>query len=163
MPANLPSPGPAPTQAHRHALAARAAKREAAHAIGIDAAFISDLVDRFYAAVRDDALLGPIFADRIADWPTHLARMKAFWSSVLHNSGSYSGSPMQKHLAIPGLERAHFERWLALFRATLADLARDPAAAPHVEERARMIATSLLNAIVINRGGLAAAQGLEDF
>lgn len=163
MSAPLRTPDTAPTDAHRHALAARTAKRDAALAIGIDAAFISDLVDRFYAAVRDDALLGPIFAERIADWPTHLGRMKAFWSSVLHNSGTYSGSPMRKHLAIPGLDRTHFDRWLTLFRATLADLARDPAAAPHVEERARMIATSLLNAIVINRDGLSAAQGLEDF
>ncbi len=163
MNAPLRSPDTAQTDAQRHALAARAAKRDAALAIGIDAAFISDLVDRFYAAVRDDALLGPIFAERIADWPMHLGRMKAFWSSVLHNSGTYSGSPMQKHLAIPGLDATHFERWLALFRATLDDLARDPAAAPHVEERARMIATSLLNAIVINRDGLAAARGLEDF
>ncbi len=152
-----------PTAARRHALAARTAKRDAALAIGIDDAFISDLVDRFYAAIRDDALLGPIFATRITDWPTHLGRMKAFWGSVLHNSGQYSGNPMLKHLAIPGLDRGHFDRWLTLFRATLDDLARDPAASAHVHERARMIATSLLNAIVINRDGLTAAQGPEDF
>ena len=152
-----------PTDARRHALAARTAKRDAALAIGIDDAFISDLVDRFYAAICNDALLGPIFATRITDWPTHLGRMKAFWGSVLHNSGQYSGNPMLKHLAIPGLDHGHFARWLTLFRATLDDLARDPAASAHVHERARMIATSLLNAIVINRDGLAAAQGLEDF
>ncbi len=163
MPAKLASADRAAPPVHPHALAARTAKRDAAHAIGIDAAFISDLVDRFYAAVRDDDLLGPIFATRITDWPTHLGRMKTFWGSVLHNSGQYSGNPMLKHLAIPGLDRGHFNRWLALFRATLTDLASDPAAAPHVEQRARMIATSLLNAIVINRDGLAAAQGLEDF
>lgn len=163
MPANLASADPAAVRVHPHARAARTAKRDAAHAIGIDEAFISELVDSFYAAVRDDDLLGPIFAERIGDWPTHLGRMKTFWGSVLHNSGQYSGNPMLKHLAIPGLDRGHFDRWLVLFRATLDDLARDPAAAPHVHERARMIATSLLNAILINRGGLAAAQGLEDF
>lgn len=154
---------PAPTAGRRHALAARTAKRDAALAIGIDDAFISTLVDRFYESVRDDDLLGPIFAARISDWPTHLGRMKSFWGSVLHNSGAYSGNPMLKHLAIPGLDRGHFDRWLTLFRATLDDLARDPATAGHVEERARMIATSLLNGIVIKRDGLAAAQGLEDF
>jgi len=151
------------TAGTRHALAARTAKHEAALAIGIDDAFISALVDRFYDSVRDDDLLGPIFAARISDWSTHLGRMKSFWSSVLHNSGAYSGSPMLKHVAIPGLDRSHFDRWLTLFRATLDDLARDPAAASHVEERAQMIATSLLNGIVIKRDGLAAAQGLEDF
>lgn len=163
MTIKLRAPDAPPTAARRHAPAARTAKRDAALAIGIDDAFISDLVDRFYAAVRDDALLGPIFATRITDWPTHLGRMKAFWGSVLHNSGQYSGNPMLKHLAIPGLDRDHFDRWLTLFRATLDDVARDPAASVHVHERARIIATSLLNAIVINRDGLAAAQGLEDF
>lgn len=163
MTTNLQTSNAPPTPAQRHAFAARTAKRDAAHAIGIDGAFICDLVDRFYAAVRDDALLGPIFAERITDWSAHLGRMKAFWGSVLHNSGAYSGNPMRKHLAIPGLDRGHFDRWLALFRATLDDLADDPAASAHVHERARMIATSLLNAIVINRDGLAAAQGLEDF
>ena len=163
MPINLSPDLAAPTAARRHALVARAAKRDAALAIGIDDLFISNLVDRFYDSVRDDDLLGPIFAARISDWPTHLGRMKSFWGSILHNSGTYSGNPMLKHLAIPGLDRSHFDRWLTLFRTTLADLTRDPAAAPHVEERARMIATSLLNGIVINRDGLAAARGVENF
>ncbi|MEO7411560.1 MAG: group III truncated hemoglobin [Sphingomicrobium sp.] len=151
------------TGGNRHALAARAAKHKAALAIGIDDAFISTLVDRFYDSVRKDDLLGPIFAARVSDWPTHLDRMKSFWSSVLHNSGAYSGNPMLKHLAIPGLDRGHFDRWLTLFGVTLDGLAHDPAAARTVQERARMIATSLVNGIVIKRGGLAAAQGLEDF
>ncbi|MEP7315822.1 MAG: group III truncated hemoglobin [Sphingomicrobium sp.] len=142
---------------------ARTAKLDAALAIGIDNAFISTLVDRFYESVRDDDVLGPIFAARISDWPTHLGRMKSFWGSVLHNSGTYSGNPMRKHIAIPGLDRGHFDRWLNLFRATLDDVSCNPAAARHVEERARMIATSLLNGIVVKRDGLAAVQGLEDF
>ena len=65
----------------------RAEKREAAESIGVDAEFIDDLVENFYGKIREDDLLGPIFAERIADWPPHLARMKTFWRSVLHNSG----------------------------------------------------------------------------
>lgn len=152
-----------PPAVHPHTLAARAAKRDAALAIGIDDAFIGTLVDTFYSRIRDDDLLGPIFAARVTDWPTHLSRMKAFWGAVLHNSGAYSGNPMRKHLAIPGLGRDHFDRWLGLFQATLADLASEPATIAHIHERARMIATSLLNAITIDRSGLAAAKDLKSF
>ncbi len=45
----------------------RAEKRASAEEIGVDAAFIDDLVEAFYAKIRDDSLLGPIFAERITD------------------------------------------------------------------------------------------------
>ena len=47
---------------------------------GIDEAMIERLVRGFYARIREDELLGPIFAARIADWEPHLQRMFAFWS-----------------------------------------------------------------------------------
>ena len=149
-------------EARSHAAAKRAEKRDAAEAIGVDAVFIDRLVEEFYARIRDDGLLGPIFASRIADWPPHLARMKAFWRSVLHNSGEFSGNPMAKHLAIPGLEERHFARWLELFYATLRDLARDPAASALVGGRARMIADSLLTGIAMRRDGIAGARAGQD-
>ena len=39
---------------------------------GMDEAGLTRLVDRFYAAVRADALIGPLFNDAIDDWPHHL-------------------------------------------------------------------------------------------
>lgn len=133
-------------------------KRLAAEAIGVDAGYIDHLVETFYGKVREDDLLGPIFAARIADWPTHLARMKGFWRSVLHNSGEFSGNPMLKHLAIPGLELRHFERWLELFYATLRDAETHPGATALVGGRARMIADSLLTGIETQRSGLSGAR-----
>jgi hemoglobin len=148
------NPNPTPAEVHAHAAAARARKRAEAEAIGIDADFVSLLVERFYARIRADALLGPIFAARIADWPAHLDRMKAFWRSILHNSGEFAGNPMAKHLAVPGLEAGHFAHWLDLFYATLRDLERDPAATRLVGTRARMIAESLLTGIATRGGGI---------
>lgn len=147
------SPDVAPTA---HAAAARAAKREQAEAKGIDAAFISMLVDRFYGHVREDALLGPIFAARIADWDEHLDRMKRFWRSILHNSGEFSGNPMLKHIAIAGISEPHFAHWLQLFYATLRELENDPAATRLIGGRARMIAESLLAGIAIHRDRMTA-------
>lgn len=136
----------------------RAEKRAEAEEIGVDAPFIDHLVEAFYAKIREDGLLGPIFAERIADWPPHLARMKAFWRSVLHSSGEFSGNPMLKHLAIPGLELRHFSRWLELFYETLREAEGHPAATELVGTRARMIADSLLTAIAMRRDGLAAGR-----
>ena len=140
----------------------RAEKRAAAEAIGVDPGYIDHFVESFYGKVREDALLGPIFAERIADWPAHLARMKAFWRSVLHNSGEFSGNPMLKHLAIPGLELRHFERWLELFYATLRDAETHPEATALVGGRARMIADSLLTAIAMRRDGISAGRAGKD-
>ena len=58
--------------------AARAARRAEAGRSGVDEGFVSLLVDRFYARIREDDLLGPIFAARVGDWEMHLDRMKAF-------------------------------------------------------------------------------------
>ncbi|WP_083942841.1 group III truncated hemoglobin [Sphingomonas soli] len=135
-----------------HAIAMREEKRRAAAAMGIDDHYVSELVDRFYDKIRADAVLGPIFAERISDWGPHLDQMKRFWRSILFSSGEYLGRPMPKHLAIPGLDKPLFARWLDLFAATLAEIGGGDAAA-HVHERARMIANSFLNGIAIHHHG----------
>jgi hemoglobin len=137
-----------------HSTAAREAKKAAAEAVGVDEAYIGLLVESFYARIRNDALLGPIFGSRIKLWPEHLERMKQFWRSVLHNSGSFSGNPMLKHVAIPQIEAAEFSHWLALFDQTLAETAPSEAARHLIIDRARMIADSLLTGIRIHRDGI---------
>lgn len=141
-----------------HARAARERKRAAAHAQGIDAAFISDLVEQFYARIRADATLGPIFAAHIQDWPVHLDRMKQFWRSILHSSGEFTGNPMRKHVALPPLDAGHFSHWLELFYATLNGMDISPEARRMVGARARMIADSLLTGITLHHHGLTGAR-----
>lgn len=138
-----------------------AARREAAslaihEATGIDEAMIDRLVEGFYARVRDDALIGPIFAARIEDWGPHLAQMKLFWSSVALSTGVYQGRPMPKHLPLP-IDARHFDRWLELFRETARDLC-PPVAANHFIERAERIAQSLELGIA-NANGVLLAVG----
>ena len=122
------------------------ARREAAvqqlrDETGIDEAMIDALVEGFYARVREDGLIGPIFAARIADWAPHLAQMKLFWSSVALSTGVYQGRPMPKHLPLP-IDARHFDRWLEIFVVTANELC-PPVAAKHFIERARRIAESL--------------------
>ena len=117
---------------------------------GLDEAVLHELVHAFYAKVRSDAQLGPIFESRIVDWEPHLDRMTAFWSSVALMTGRYHGAPVPKHAGLP-VTWAHFERWLALFRATAHEVCT-PAGAAHVIERAERIARSLSFAVEDARG-----------
>ena len=84
---------------------------------GITEAGIAMLVDRFYATVRRDPLIGPLFNAAIEDWDAHLATLRAFWSSVMLTSGRYKGNLMAAHLKHP-IRPEFFDRWLALWRET---------------------------------------------
>lgn len=89
----------------------------------IDDATIGRLVRAFYAKVRKDPELGPIFEAAIGDdWDHHLERMTDFWSSVMLTSGRYSGNPMIKHVRQKTIQPDHFVRWLALFEETANEL-----------------------------------------
>jgi hemoglobin len=103
---------------------------------------IKTLVYGFYDKVRVDPLLGPVFNGQISDWDKHLAIMLRFWSSLLNGTGTYSGTPMPKHVALPGLTAEMFTRWLALFHETAAPLP-NRAFAERAEEYAHRIARSL--------------------
>lgn len=101
------------------------------------------LVDRFYAKVRDDDVLGPVFSGAIADWPEHLEKMTAFWSSVMLTSGRYKGNPMMAHLKhVAAIQPAMFVRWLELWRATARETL-DEHGAVAVIGKAERIAESL--------------------
>ncbi|HEX6999518.1 MAG TPA: group III truncated hemoglobin [Gammaproteobacteria bacterium] len=119
---------------------------------GIDGPMIERLVHAFYAKVRRDELLGPIFDARIADWDKHLGRMCVFWSSVVLGAGAYHGSPMQAHAPLP-VDARHFDRWLSLFEETAAEVC-PPAAAEQFVVRARRIAQSLELGVAIHNGRL---------
>lgn len=112
---------------------------------GIDEAMIEKLVHEFYRRVQADSILAPIFAEHITDWPPHLERMCAFWSSVILYSGRYHGRPMDMHQSLP-INASHFEHWLGLFRETAHDIC-PPEAAEHFIDRANRVADSLLQGI----------------
>ena len=119
---------------------------------GIDDEMIERLVRTFYGAIRNDDLVGPVFAQRISDWEPHILRLCEFWSSVALMSGRYHGQPMKKHIRLP-VDAQHFDRWLQLFERTAREVC-PPAAASHFIERARRIAQSLELGIAAGHGVL---------
>jgi hemoglobin len=128
--------------------------QQAREQTGIDEAMIEQLVRGFYARIRADELLGPIFAARIRDWEPHLQRMCAFWSSVVLSSGVYHGQPMRMHLPLP-VDAQHFDHWLQLFEQTARELLSEPIAEYFIE-RAQRIARSLEMGIASSQGVLLA-------
>jgi hemoglobin len=116
---------------------------------------IRDLVHAFYAKVRRDALLGPIFNTKIDDWDDHLAKLCRFWSSVTLLTGAYKGRPMPVHAALPEIDDRYFAHWLALFAETASEICHPEAAALFVD-RSQRIAESLRHGIALHRDGMAA-------
>lgn len=107
---------------------------------------IQALVDRFYAKVRRDKDLGPIFEAAIGsdddDWRPHLEHMYAFWSSIMLSSGRYHGNPMIKHRRLLPMDISLFDRWLELFAETAAEIHTAPVVENYIA-RSRRIAASL--------------------
>ena len=115
---------------------------------------IGRLVERFYARVRADALLGPVFEAHVGeDWSAHLRLMVDFWSSVLLRTGRYAGNPRAVHARLPDLGAHHFRRWLSLFELTLAETF-EPRTATAIQTRAQAMAQGLLHGIQSRRPGL---------
>lgn len=80
------------------------------------------LVNTFYARIREDDLLSPIFNEVIQQrWPEHLEKMYNFWETVLYATPAYKGSPFPKHARLP-VEEEHFLRWQEIFNQTVDSL-----------------------------------------
>jgi truncated hemoglobin YjbI len=72
---------------------------------------ISKLLHHFYADVRQDPLIGPIFNVKIKDWKHHLEIITSFWETLIGGPRTYARAMPIKHLPL-GLREEHFERWL---------------------------------------------------
>lgn len=105
---------------------------------------VKRMVDLFYAKVRKDELIGPIFNERIQNhWAEHLAKLYSFWQSVLLGEQTYTGFAFPPHAQLP-IHKEHFDRWLALFTETVDSLFVGPTA-DEAKSRAYKIADVFQN------------------
>ena len=118
---------------------------------GITENSLRSLVALFYDRVRADPLIGPVFNGAIGDWPEHLDKLQAFWSSVMLASGRYKGRPLPAHIKLAGAIDSHsFARWLTIWKNTTEEIL-DPASAAALQEKAGRIAESLSLGIQFSR------------
>ncbi len=84
---------------------------------------IERLVTIFYARVRQDDLLAPVFVEQAdIDWVLHEPKLAAFWCQLELGIAGFQGSPSQKHSALSSVQpfRAEqFARWVELFHQTI--------------------------------------------
>ena len=110
---------------------------------GINETQLEALIPCFYARVREDALIGPVFDGAIADWDDHLEKLIAFWSSVMLTSGRYKGNPVAAHMKHLGeITPPMFDRWLSLWTEVTEEILPATAAAA-LQGKAARIAESL--------------------
>lgn len=90
---------------------------------------INILVNTFYAKIRKDDLLGPIFNNHIPEerWPEHLSKLTDFWETNLFGVARFKGNPTHKHINVDRnlnhtIDQAHFGRWLELWIETIDEL-----------------------------------------
>lgn len=77
------------------------------------------LVNNFYAKVRQDSFIGPVFNDVAkVNWDEHLPKITNFWCDLMLGEETYHGRPFPPHIPLK-LEVSHFERWLTLFLETV--------------------------------------------
>jgi len=117
---------------------------------------LEQLIELFYARVRADELIGPLFNDAIGNWPEHITKLQSFWSGIMLASGRYKGRPLPAHIQHSDrISPASFVRWLALWERSTDELFElRPAMA--LQEKAARIAESLQLGMRCARGaGLA--------
>lgn len=118
---------------------------------------IFQLITAFYAKVRSDDLLGPIFNGMISDWNKHHDHLTTFWCNQLFiERGTYRGDPIVVHQKVDDfaqhkINEQHFGRWLNLWVRTIDELFTGDYAFI-LKNRARKMSTHIHLSIFTARG-----------
>ena len=88
---------------------------------------VYNLVSAFYAKVRRDPDLGPIFNSVIHNWEEHIVHLTNFWESQLFMVNVFQGNPLKKHVEVDKkndgtITNVHFGIWLRHWLQTLDEL-----------------------------------------
>jgi hemoglobin len=107
------------------------------------------LVTTFYAKIKKDSFIGPIFLEVIKkdDWESHLEKLTDFWEGNLFYARNFKGNPMKAHNDVDArfnhtIEQKHFGKWLEIWFTTVEELFSG-SKANEAKERARNIASIL--------------------
>lgn len=91
-----------------------------------DRADCERLVRAFYGRALTDPMIGFLFVDVAKiDLEQHVPVITSFWETILLGRQSYSGGAFAPHASLhrkAPLRRAHFDRWVVLWCATVDEL-----------------------------------------
>lgn len=111
---------------------------------------VFELVNAFYARIRKDDFLGPIFNKMLSTeeiWAEHLDKLTDFWETNLFAVIKFKGNPMVAHQKVDktfnhSITQDHFYEWLKIWNSTVDDLFVGEKA-ELAKERARRMSTHL--------------------
>ena len=90
---------------------------------------VSLLIHSFYAKIRKDDYLGPIFNTAIPEenWEGHLEKLTDFWETNLFGVPKFKGNPMIAHRNLDKanaykIDMEHFGHWLQIWFQTIDSL-----------------------------------------
>lgn len=91
---------------------------------------VSKLVETFYAKIKEDQRLGPIFNKRLTSediWEQHLVKLTDFWETNLFQVIKFEGNPMKAHQETDkavdySINQEDFYQWLMLWNSTIDNL-----------------------------------------
>jgi hemoglobin len=90
------------------------------------------LVRAFYGRALEDPIIGFLFTDVAhLDLEAHVPEITSFWETILLGAQTYRGGAFAPHASLhhkAPLRAGHFERWLALWTATVDELFAGPRA-----------------------------------
>ena len=83
---------------------------------------VHQLVDAFYAKVKEDLIIGSFFNERLeGKWEAHHKKLYRFWHTVLLRRPDYFGNPVPLHFNMQ-LKKEHFDHWLEVWCLTVDEL-----------------------------------------
>lgn len=113
---------------------------------------VRDLVYTFYGKIQKDAMLGPIFNERLdGRWDPHLEKMTDFWETNLFGVAKFRGNPALMHGEVDrdieyGVTQEHFAQWIYLWFETINEKFEGKLA-ERAKNGARKMSTALFMAI----------------
>jgi hemoglobin len=106
---------------------------------------VHDVVVHFYREIVFDDLLEPVFGEVAeVDWSEHIPKLIDYWCRVLLGQPGYAGAIVAAHRQVHDLEAfrvEHFDRWYALWVASVDTLAAGPMAEKAKRHAARIAAS----------------------
>jgi hemoglobin len=92
--------------------------------VGMSMPVVRSVIVAFYAKVRRDPVLGPVFENIVGDhWDTHIEKVCSFWFYVTRLDRSYNARDfMPAHIKHPTIQAELLPIWLRLFRQTAKEL-----------------------------------------
>jgi hemoglobin len=85
---------------------------------------VRNVIVAFYAKVRRDPILGPVFETIVGDhWDAHIEKVCSFWFYVTRLDRAYNARDfMPAHIKHPTIRAELLPTWLCLFRQTAKEL-----------------------------------------